>query len=521
MQLEYLNLGFSPRRWRSTPAFSEDRTPRRPRGRRSAKAPQTIVDHIIIVGNRRTSEDVIRREVLLRPGAPLGLQRSAREPAPAERARACSAASTSGSSSTAGRRGATCSSPSRKRRRRRSATAAVSKSTRRPARRRPTAATRRSASSWRRADSSTSAAAISAARTARSTCSRGSASGRRTRPTIRTQDGRGFGFSEYRVVGTYREPAALLWNADLLLTGAVEQGRAIELQLRAQGRDRRGAAPADAGPSASAAATRSARRGRSTSGSATRSRHRSTGCFRRSGCRRSPAPSPAIRATTWSSRRAARSSAAKRSVASRAARRAGRLRQDLPPGLLVQAAAGRARRRLRDPRARSASPTASARGASRPMPTAGRSRATDRDRGPAGERAVLRRRRHHHPRLRARHRRRARRRSARAAFPRGGNGVLILNAELRIPVWKDFGAALFVDGGNVFERVTQFDSRRAARQRRLRRPLPVADRPDPRRPRLQDGSAGVRRARDAHRAALQHRPGILMSSAPLRLARLR
>jgi outer membrane protein insertion porin family len=42
-------------------------------------------------------------------------------------------------------------------------------------------------------------------------------------------------------------------------------------------------------------------------------------------------------------------------------------------------------------------------------------------------------------------------------FPRGGNGLLILNAELRIPVWKDFGAALFSDGGNVFERVTDFD----------------------------------------------------------------
>jgi outer membrane translocation and assembly module TamA len=42
-------------------------------------------------------------------------------------------------------------------------------------------------------------------------------------------------------------------------------------------------------------------------------------------------------------------------------------------------------------------------------------------------------------------------------FPRGGNAVLILNGELRVPVWKDIGAALFVDGGNVFERVTQFD----------------------------------------------------------------
>jgi outer membrane translocation and assembly module TamA len=42
-------------------------------------------------------------------------------------------------------------------------------------------------------------------------------------------------------------------------------------------------------------------------------------------------------------------------------------------------------------------------------------------------------------------------------FPKGGNAVLILNAELRVPVWKEIGAAFFVDGGNVFERVTQFD----------------------------------------------------------------
>jgi outer membrane translocation and assembly module TamA len=41
-------------------------------------------------------------------------------------------------------------------------------------------------------------------------------------------------------------------------------------------------------------------------------------------------------------------------------------------------------------------------------------------------------------------------------FPRGGNGVLIMNAELRVPVWKEIGAALFADGGNVWERVTDF-----------------------------------------------------------------
>jgi outer membrane protein insertion porin family len=35
--------------------------------------------------------------------------------------------------------------------------------------------------------------------------------------------------------------------------------------------------------------------------------------------------------------------------------------------------------------------------------------------------------------------------------------VLILNAELRVPVWGDLGMAMFMDGGNVFNRVTAFD----------------------------------------------------------------
>jgi outer membrane protein assembly complex protein YaeT len=42
-------------------------------------------------------------------------------------------------------------------------------------------------------------------------------------------------------------------------------------------------------------------------------------------------------------------------------------------------------------------------------------------------------------------------------FPTGGNAVVLLNAELRVPVWRDFGAAVFADGGNVFRRVTDFD----------------------------------------------------------------
>jgi outer membrane protein insertion porin family len=42
-------------------------------------------------------------------------------------------------------------------------------------------------------------------------------------------------------------------------------------------------------------------------------------------------------------------------------------------------------------------------------------------------------------------------------FPTGGNAVLVLNGELRFPIKGDVGAVMFVDGGNVFRRVTEFD----------------------------------------------------------------
>ena len=41
-------------------------------------------------------------------------------------------------------------------------------------------------------------------------------------------------------------------------------------------------------------------------------------------------------------------------------------------------------------------------------------------------------------------------------FPKGGNSVLVLNAELRVPVWRDVGVVAFLDGGNVFRRVEDF-----------------------------------------------------------------
>ena len=44
-----------------------------------------------------------------------------------------------------------------------------------------------------------------------------------------------------------------------------------------------------------------------------------------------------------------------------------------------------------------------------------------------------------------------------SGFPRGGNALLLMNGELRLPVWGDLGAAVFLDGGNVFDRTSQMD----------------------------------------------------------------
>jgi outer membrane protein insertion porin family len=42
-------------------------------------------------------------------------------------------------------------------------------------------------------------------------------------------------------------------------------------------------------------------------------------------------------------------------------------------------------------------------------------------------------------------------------FPTGGNALLILNAELRTPVWRELGSVVFVDAGNVFRRASELD----------------------------------------------------------------
>lgn len=44
-----------------------------------------------------------------------------------------------------------------------------------------------------------------------------------------------------------------------------------------------------------------------------------------------------------------------------------------------------------------------------------------------------------------------------SGLPIGGNGLVLANLELRVPIWGDVGGAFFVDGGNVFERASHID----------------------------------------------------------------
>ena len=73
MELEYLNLGFASAQVTFVPSVSEDKT-RLDLTVRIVEGVQTIVDHVIIVGNHKTAEEVIRRELAFKPGAPLGLR---------------------------------------------------------------------------------------------------------------------------------------------------------------------------------------------------------------------------------------------------------------------------------------------------------------------------------------------------------------------------------------------------------------------------------------------------------------
>ncbi|MGH9329026.1 MAG: POTRA domain-containing protein [Vicinamibacterales bacterium] len=71
MLIEYANRGYQETSVQVVPGFSEDRTSAE-LVYRIVEGPVVHVDHILVVGNRRTSEETIRNELLVRPGDPLG-----------------------------------------------------------------------------------------------------------------------------------------------------------------------------------------------------------------------------------------------------------------------------------------------------------------------------------------------------------------------------------------------------------------------------------------------------------------
>ena len=185
------------------------------------------------------------------------------------------------------------------------------------------------------------------------------------------------------------------------------------------------------------------------------------------GCRRSPGRSCAIRATTCSIPSAAPSSASTASLAPRAARIGGRLRQGFVQAFSVSPVAGRRAARRWSP----ASRLGLAAGFERLVPQVRRERRAGarpdgqprrrRRRRPAGERALLRRRRHDRARLRARPRhlslgcdpRRHAERSGVSDRRQRPGGVEPRAADA---VLEGSGRASgFVDAGNVFRRVSQ------------------------------------------------------------------
>ena len=102
-------------------------------------------------------------------------------------------------------------------------------------------------------------------------------------------------------------------------------------------------------------------------------------------------------------------------------------------------------------------------------------------------------------------------------FPTGGNALTVFNVELRAPLWRELGGVVFVDAGNVFRRVGDLDlgALRASAGFGVRYKSPVGPvrvdfgfRLDSRRGVPDDERAELR-------DPLQHRAGVLMAIVPL------
>jgi outer membrane protein assembly factor BamA len=277
----------------------------------------------------------------------------------------------------------------------------------------------------------------------------------RNEPDDPELDGRGFRLSEYRVVGTYREPSALFWNADLLLTAAAEQGVRSSFTFRRRG----------VGAELTRRVSRTIRVGGRYSFSTTRTFDERLTDEEQATIDRL-FPQVRLSALSGGGSRDTRDDVVEPTVgtllsgeASVAARALGgevgfvktyfqgswfkRL-----PGQRGIVLATRATVGLADGFPREAQPT-DAEGRPIEGPPIVIEDLPASERFFAGGDSTIR--------GFALDMVGAPETITPSGFPRGGNGLLILNAELRIPVWKDLGAVLFSDGGNVFARVTDFD----------------------------------------------------------------
>jgi outer membrane protein insertion porin family len=444
VQLEYLDLGFATADVRVAADVSEDRSTV-DLTFLITEGPQTFVDHVIIVGNQRTSENVIRREVLLRPGAPLGLRDLL------ESRRRLSAL---GLFRRIDIRELEHGPPTR-----RDVLIAVEESP-------PTTVGYGGGLEWNRrlragGPGGAAEERIELAPRGFFDIGRRNLGGKNrsvnlfTRVSLRPrdapddplQDGSGFGFSEYRIVGTYREPAALLWNADFTLTGAVEQGVRSSFNFARKGVTaetvRRLTPLIRTSVRYSFSTTRTFDERLSDEEQAAIDR-----LFPQ--VRLSAFSGAVVRDTRDDVAEPTRGTllSAEGSVAARAlGGQVGFMKTYLQgywftqvPGTRGIIVATRASVGLADGFEREAVPGDPDGGTVEDLPASERFFAggdttirgfaldtvgTPQTISPRG-------------------------------FPRGGNAVLIMNGELRIPVWSGLGTALFVDGGNVFERVTDF-----------------------------------------------------------------
>ena len=449
--LEYLNLGFASAQVTFVPSVSEDKT-RVNLAIEVVEGPQTIVDHVIVVGNQRTAEEVIRREVLLRPGAPLGLRDLLES------------------------------------RRRLSALGLFRRIDIRELEHGPP--TRRDVLvSIEEAPVTTLGygGGLELTQRLRAAGPGGQAEerieaaprgffdiGRRnlggknrsvnlfTRVSLRPEDsadpledGQGFGFSEYRFVGIYREPRALGWNADFALTGAVEQGIRSSFNFTRKG------VSAELLRRLTPALQTSVRY---TFGTTRTFDERLSDEEQALIDRRFPQVRLSIVGGTIALDRRddvvepSRGSflSGEASMASRATGgQVGFLKTYVQgywfkrvPGAPRVIFATRAALGLADGFPSEVSPTDED---GRPIegPTVIVEDLPASERFFAGGDTTIR--------GFALDTVGAPETISVRGFPRGGNAVLIMNGELRVAVWKEIGTALFVDGGNVFERVTQFD----------------------------------------------------------------